>query len=256
MFILNKCWVVLREFADFKVKLLYKNVFLLLASLALIIPQPCINIADDKSKTDSSVQEVSSQIIASKSFSLDDRNPNKIVNNVFKDNILLTLNYLDERVKNKSEIEWSDIEQPRRYEFDLKPQETFAFHDQILENFNKSVVKTTNSHFNYQDGFKSSGYLFGDGVCHLASILNWAAKDAGLFIYTPTDHNFAKINEVPKEYGVSIFYMPDGFEKSARQNLYITNNLDAPVSFLFDYNGEILSIDIIKTKSPELCYLK
>ena len=122
----------------------------------------------------------------------------------------------------------------------------FVFHDQILPEYKGSVVRTTNAHFNYQDGFKSDGYLTGDGVCHLASLIYWTAKDAGLEAYAPTDHDFAEIPGVPKEYGVSIYDLPGAFETSARQNLYITNNLDKPVSFIFNYDGSNLTVDVIK----------
>lgn len=183
--------------------------------------------------------------LAQKSMSLEKRYNNEFVNNVFKDNILLSLNYMDGEVGGKNDIVWSDVEKPKNYSFTLKPGESFAFHDQILPEYDKSVVKTTNAHFNFQDGFKSDGYLTGDGVCHLASLIYWAAKDAGLSAYAPTNHNFAKINEVPKEYGVSIYALPGAFETSARQNLYITDNLDSPVTFVFNYDGENLSVNVL-----------
>ena len=200
-------------------------------------------------KNETNVAESSGDTLASKTFSLEDRNSSKFVNDIFKDNILLTLNYMEGRVKNKSEIVWEDIEKPRSYRFELKPGESFAFHDQILKSHNETVVKTTNARFNYQDGFKSSGYLYGDGVCHLASILYWASLDAGLESHAPTNHNFADINEVPRQYGVSIYAIPGGFEKSASQNLYITNSLDTPISFIFNYDGRELSVDVTKSKS-------
>jgi len=228
-------------------KLLY--LFILLIILFPSSPAEVVNVANNNS-----VEEEGYSTLSSKSISLEERYPNKFVNDVFKDNILLTLNYMDGTVKNKSEIVWENIEKPRDYKFDLNPGESFAFHSQILDKFNKNVVKTTNARFNYQDGFKSDGYLMGDGVCHLASILYWAAKDAGLTAYDPSNHNFAVINEVPKEYGVSIFYLPGGFDKSARQNLYITNNLDARVSFVFNYDGEILSVNITKANTSALSY--
>jgi len=185
--------------------------------------------------------------LVTKSFSLNERSDNEYVNAVFKDNILLTLNYLDGTVKNKSDIVWDDIEKPRVYQFTLDPGESFAFHEQVLLDIGKNVVKTTNAHFNYQDGFKSDGYLMGDGVCHLASLIYWAAKDANLEAYAPTNHDFARINEVPKEYGVSIYSLPGGFDVSARQNLYITNNLDNTVTFIFSYDGNNLTVGITKS---------
>ncbi|HKC05172.1 MAG TPA: VanW family protein, partial [Patescibacteria group bacterium] len=80
----------------------------------------------------------------------------------------------------------------------------------------------------------------GDGVCHLASLISWAAKDAGLDVYVPARHDFAKINDVPKEYGVSInSNKPYG-------NLYITNNFDKPVTFNFNYDGTNLTVSVSK----------
>lgn len=188
-------------------------------------------------------------LLSEKSFSLDKRyDGSEFVNGVFKDNILLTLNYLNGNITKRSDIDWGEIDKPNAYQFTLAPGESFAFHDQYLPEI-KNVTKTTNAHFNYQDGFKSDGYLMGDGVCHLASILYWAAKDAGLETFAPTNHDFAKINEVPKEYGVSIYSLPGGFEKSSRENLYITNNYDEDVSFVFFYDGNRLSILVTKSNS-------
>jgi len=185
-------------------------------------------------------------VLASHSFSLENRYGNSFVNGVFKDNILLTLAYLDGTVKDKTDISWGKVTSPFSYKFTLDPGQGFAFHDQILPEYKGSVVQTTNAHFNYQDGFKSDGYLTGDGVCHLASLIYWAAKDSGLSTIAPTDHDFAKIPEVPRQYGVSIYDLPGAFDTSARQNLYITNNLDKPVSFEFSYNGSDLTIDVVK----------
>lgn len=187
--------------------------------------------------------------LAQKTISLEDRYNNTFVNDVFKDNMLLTLNYMDGDVKAKKDINWSDIEKPNVYQFTLNPGERFAFHDQVLPKYNSNIVKTTNAHFNYTDGFKSDGYLMGDGVCHLASLMYWAAKDAGVDAYAPTSHDFAKINEVPKEYGVSIYALPGDLSTSARQNLYITNNLDRPVTFSFVYDGENLTVNVLETTS-------
>jgi len=179
--------------------------------------------------------------LASHSFSLENRYGNKFVNDVFKDNILLTLNYMDGAVKDKSEIDWNNIEKPFHYEFILKPGEAFTFHDKGLPEYSKNVVKTTNAHFNWNEGFKSDGSLTGDGVCHLASLIYWTAKDAGLTTYVPSNHNFAVIPDVPKEDGVAIM-SPDPLG-----NLYVTNSLDKPVAFVFNYDGTNLSISVNKT---------
>ncbi len=184
------------------------------------------------------------QPLAQHSMPLDDRYSNPYVNGVFKDNILLTLNYLSGAVKSAQQISWDDVEKPFHFEFTLQPGQTFAFHDSLLPEYAGRVVKTTNTHFNYQDGFKSDGYLTGDGVCHLASLIYWTAEDAGLAANAPTNHNFAPIPDVPREFGVAIYVSPSS-AASARENLYITNNKKAPVSFIFDYRDNLLTTSIM-----------
>ncbi len=190
--------------------------------------------------------------ISTHSFSMEKRYDDTFVNGVFRDNILLTLHYMAGTVDEKEDIVWEEINKPFHYEFTLKPGESFAFHDQISPEYNKNVVKTTNAHFNYTDGFKSDGYLMGDGVCHFASLIYWAAKDAGLTAVSPVNHDFAAIPEVPKEYGVSIYFMPGNFGNSSRQNLYITNTLDTPITFSFDYNGENLTVNVVEEVDQKL----
>ena len=186
--------------------------------------------------------------LASRSYSMEARYNVPSVNQVFKDNILLTLKYMDGSVKTKGDISWSEIEKPFHSEFSLNPGEAFAFHDQVLPEYKDSIVKTTNAHFNSTDGFLSDGWLVGDGVCHLASFIHVVALDAGLTSVSLARHDFAKINEVPREFGVSIKYMPGEFANSSRQNLYIINNLDKPVTFEFDYDGTNLTIGVIEAK--------
>ena len=184
--------------------------------------------------------DVSSVVLASHSFSMANRYGNEFVNTVFKDNILLTLNYLNGEVKSKSDIDWTKIESSFHYEFSLKPGEEFAFHEHTTPEYSKNVVKTTGVNFNWVEGFKSDGLLVGDGVCHLASLMYWTAKDAGLTAFAPSNHNFAQIPDVPKEYGVAIE------APSPWGNLYIVNNFDKPVTFIFDYDGKDLDISVIE----------
>lgn len=185
--------------------------------------------------------------LASHSMPLNDRYGNAFVNDVFKDNILLTMNYMEETVKSKNDISWDKVENPFHYEFTLDKGAVFAFHDQVLPEYKDLVVKTTNAHFNFQDGFKSDGYLTGDGVCHLASLIYWVAKDAGLEAYAPRNHDFAKIPDIPKEYGVAIYAYPGQAASSSLENLYITNNKENPVRFVFDYKDDVLTLSISAT---------
>jgi hypothetical protein len=201
----------------------------LLLVLALISHQP-----------QAQVLGASSVALASHSFSLEDRYDNSFVNGVFKDNILLALRYMDGSVKGKADISWDAVERPFHSEFTLQPGEAFAFHNGVLPDYKGKVVKTMGVHFNSLEGFKYDGDLVGDGVCHLASLIYWAAKDAGLTAVAPRNHDFAKINEVPKEYGVAILSL------DPNQNLYITNNLDKPVTFTFSTDETNLTVTVIE----------
>ncbi|RJQ36967.1 hypothetical protein C4559_04525 [Candidatus Microgenomates bacterium] len=182
--------------------------------------------------------------LSSRTISLEKRYAVKSVNDVFKDNMLLNLAYMRNEVKKTSDIDWNKIRKPFHYGLELNPDETFAYSQDVLPEYKSKINKTTNAHFNSQEGFKSDGYLVGDGVCHLASIIYWAAKDAGLDTLAPTNHDFAAIPEIPKEYGVSIYYMPGQEGSNARQNLYINNNTGEKVIFKFDFDGENLKVTV------------
>lgn len=187
---------------------------------------------------------VDMNLLSAQSMSLENRYSNKFVNDVFKDNILLNIAYLSGKVTKKEDIKWTEIEKPFEYKFTLIPGKTFAFHDDVLDEYKVSVVKTTNAHFNFDDGFKSDGYLTGDGVCHLASLMYWSAKTAGLSAYAPSNHNFAVIPEIDKEFGVAIYKSPGNYNSNAMQNLYITNNKKNSVVFDFTYKNSQLKFSV------------
>ena len=184
--------------------------------------------------------------LAQHEFSLNDRYGNSYVNDVFKDNILLTVDYATGKKVDGANINWSNVNKPFEHRITLKPGETFAFHDDVLPQYAGKVDKTTNAHFNSTEGFKSDGYLVGDGVCHLASLLYWVARDAGLTAVAPTRHDFAKIPEVPAQYGVSIYNYPGKSASNEAQNLYITNNKTHTVAFEFAYDGNNLKITAVE----------
>lgn len=184
-------------------------------------------------------------VVASRAISLENRYPAPSVNEVFRDNILLNLAYMKKEVSNPSEIKWGDVRKPFRYEFVLDTGKAFAFQEDVYPKYKNTIVKTTNAHFNLQEGFKSDGYLAGDGVCHLASLIYWVAKDANLEAEAPVNHDFMPIPDIPREYGVSIYSSPGQVDANARQNLYITNNTQSEIFFVFDYDGETLTISIL-----------
>ena len=187
--------------------------------------------------------------LATHEISLNDRSTVKSVNDVFKDNILLTAFYLKNgRSAVSKRPNWDTVSQAFDYSITLYPEQVFAFHDGLMPDYKNRAVVTTNSHFDAGTGFKSDGYLFGDGVCHLASLMYWSAQDAGLETESPVDHNFSKIPGIPKEYGVSIYFHPNLPSASARQNLYITNNRHKPISFNLTYQNSTLSFSISELK--------
>lgn len=183
--------------------------------------------------------------LASHTMPLNDRYPVESVNQVFKDNILLDLAYLKGDVSDPKNIDWQKIEQPNEFKFILKPGQTFAFHDGVLPEYaNPAVVGT--SHFGPQDGYKSDGYLYGDGVCHIASLFNWVAQDAGLKVDAPTNHNFMPIPDIAKQYGTAIYYSPGAAQTNAKENLYITNTKDKDVTFDITYNSDSVQVSVVK----------
>ncbi len=190
------------------------------------------------------VDSVNTKQLASEQISLEKRYGNSYVNDVFKDNILLNVAYLSGKVTSKEDVDWKEVGKPISYRFTLLPNKTFAFHEDVLGKYKNSVVKTTNANFNYDDGFKSDGYLIGDGVCHLASLMYWVSKNAGLEAYAPTSHDFAVIPEIDRQYGVSIYKTPGSSNANAMQNLYITNNKKNPIVFEFAYNNNQLKFSI------------
>lgn len=183
-------------------------------------------------------------VLGSHTMSLETRYADKYVNDIFKDNILLNTYYLGGKQISNGQPNWNEVRQPFEYDLKLQPGQVFAYHDDVLPEFQGKITRTTNAHFNSIEGFKSDGYLIGDGVCHLASLINWAAKDAGLEVKAPTNHDFAVIPEVPREYGVAIYALKGSPGTGSNQNLYVTNSKTKPVDLKFAYDGHNLTVSI------------
>lgn len=184
--------------------------------------------------------------LGSRSISLNTRYGYELPDNVYKDNILLNLAYLSGVVKSKSEINWDQLHQPKTIQFSLEPGQRFAYHDMIAPEYKDNVALAVHTNFGAGDGYKYEGGLYGMGVCHLASLIHWAALDAGLESIAPTNHDFYPIPEIPKEYGVAVYSSPDAPAVSSKQNLYIKNTLDSKVTFKFDFDGTNLKVSVIK----------
>ena len=175
----------------------------------------------------SSEVKVSEQVLAKQSLSLDVRARGKHINEVFKFNILLAVKKFG-------------------HGFTLQPGETFAFHENVLPKFRNSSLRTGWTKYEAGEGYQTVLGLAGNGVCHLASLMDWAASEAGLEVAAPVSHNFALVPGVPKKYGASIHYCPRGCN-SANQNLYIRNNFDFPVKFTFETAKNNLSLTISRS---------
>lgn len=186
------------------------------------------------------------EILSSHEISLNNRYPVKAVSDVFKDNILLNIAYMDGKVKSSRDIKWDEIRRPFHSELTLEPGQVFAFHEDVLGEYKGKMGKTSNAHFIGQEGFKTDGYLYGDGVCHLVSLIYWTSKDAGLDTLAPVRHDFMAIPEIPREYGVSIYSNPNTLGTNAQQNLYVTNNRNKTITFNFDYVDEKLKVSVVE----------
>ncbi len=191
------------------------------------------------------VKQVEPVVIGERSISLENRQINRPLNEIYKDNILLNMAYMRGVVTKGSTVNWDTVRAPFEYQFVLQPGEKFAFHDLVSEEYAYPTF-TTSSHVGGEEGYKYDGRLYGMGVCHLASVINWAAKDAGLNPVAPTNHDFYAINEIPKEHGVAIYADPGATGVSAKQNLYITNSKDAAVTFKFNFDGDNLKVSVLK----------
>lgn len=196
--------------------------------------------------SEAQIQAQSETVLGTRSMSLDTRWGYENPENVYKDNILLNLAYMNGTVKSKNDINWDNLKQPFTMEFSLEPGQRFAYHNIIDPQYSDNVALAVNTNFGAGDGYKFSDGLYGMGVCHLASLIHWAALDAGLESVAPSNHDFYAIPEIPKEYGVAIFNSPDSKEASIKQNLYIKNTLDSKVTFKFDFDGTNLKVSVVK----------
>lgn len=185
-------------------------------------------------------------LISEHSMQLSERYKDPFVNEVMKKNILLELAYMSGKITSPGQIKWPDIEKPFQFDVVLHPGEFFTFHDDVPVQYKNRIAKTGNAHFLYQEGFVSDGYLAGDGVCHLASLINWTALDAGLSVVAPTNHDFATIPQIPREYGVAVYYNPGQHTTNQMQNLYIINNKNWDIYLRFTYDGDKVRASVFK----------
>lgn len=194
-------------------------------------------------------------VLAEHILDLETRLPNEQGSQAFADNIVLTLHYLKGDVAaykidgqnpvRDTNLNWEKIREPFEATLTLNPGEVFAYHDTILPEFEGLTLKTTNAHYMSKEGFKTFAGLPGNGVCHLASLINWVSKDAGLEVTSKVNHDFYPVPGVPRENGTSIRWGPNGEFNSRNQNLYVKNNFDHPVTFEFEVSMENVKMSVV-----------
>jgi len=178
------------------------------------------------------------EILAEHTLNLEERLPDsEFGNEVFKYNILLALKYIEGD---------PDLGEPFIAEVELQPGEVFAFQENLLPEFENKNVKTGWTKYIAQEGYKPLSGLYGNGVCHLASLINWVAADAGLEVTALANHNFWPVPGVPKEYGTSIRYLADNSWKTKNQNLYLENTFDYSVKLIFEASDKEVYLRVVK----------
>ena len=207
----------------------------------LISPVPIVQLAQ---------AEAGEEILAERQLDLTTRHPDENINGVFADNILLAVWYFSGQ---SQPPESTRILDRIIVEVELGPGEVWAFHDMVLPEFKPEALETSGgsliasgTRYTAKEGYRTALGLPGNGVCHLATLMNWVASEAGLEVTAKVNHNFAPVPGVPEKYGTSIRYSPDGSLNSANQNLYIKDNFDDPIRLIFTLEGSSLKLRIVR----------
>ena len=97
-------------------------------TLAILPLSLLLNLGSGGNHSNPVIPAINEHVIAQKEMPLNDRYPVKSVSDIFKDNILLNLAYMNGKVTKASDIKWDEITKPFKFEFRLEPNKTFAFH--------------------------------------------------------------------------------------------------------------------------------
>ena len=100
--------------------------------------------------------EVREEVLAEHFMDLNTRAAGEHVNEVFKFNILLAVEKFG-------------------HSFILEPGEGFAFHENMALEFTDLPMKTGFTRYTAKEGYQTVLGLPGNGVCHLATLMNWVA---------------------------------------------------------------------------------
>lgn len=156
------------------------------------------------------------QLLTTRMMSLGNRHLSSEINAIWAKNILLAVSRI------------SPLDAGR-----LKEDPTFLGSIQMVPDAEFSFVKEAGPTLTEKDGFLSDGILPGNGVCHLASLINWALEDAsisGIEINNVVPHS-APIPGIPNNRAVSIL------SADPKQDLVIKNKGKVTLELVFRYVG-------------------
>lgn len=203
-------------------------------------------------------------LLAQKEMDLTQRQKDRYVNEIFADNILLYLRYLkgdadatvNQQLTTTSQkvMDLAKVREPFTFSFTLVPGEVFAFHPDVLPEFQNKPRRTALTTFKSSEGYRFVAGLWANGVCHIASLINWAAQEAGLKVTAKVNHDFAPIPGVPREFGTAIYYMEGAANANQQQNLYLENTYDFPVTLTFTVTDTKVILTISHPFTPALLF--
>lgn len=179
-------------------------------------------------------------VLSTGTMDLSYRYPIENTSRVFAENILVNLYHLSRLGKGESEQITEGFKPqenvPASFSLTLQPGEVFAFHDQVLNQYKESKIVAPEGGYRPKDGYILLGGLYGNGVCHLATLMNYVARRSGVEVTALTRHDFAPVPGFDREYGTSI----STGNSPERQNLYIKNDKEMPLELKFDLQGNEL----------------
>lgn len=192
-------------------------------------------------------------VLARESIDLTKRVPDPVVSRLFADNILLNLHYMKGDVSDVSyepkkgavrPILWDKVREPFSFSIRLEPGEVLAYHDDVLPEFEGRKIRTGWTQFSMMEGYKIFDGLWGDGVCHLATLINWVSSKAGLRVKALVNHDFFPVPGVDRKYGTSIVYIPGSYT-TEMQNLYVENTFNSPVLLKFSARSDGVDLSVV-----------
>lgn len=168
-------------------------------------------------------------VLSERALIFDEFNLGDYADGILSFNILRYFHFLK---GDAEEFVGNEVREPFEGRLVLNPGEVFAYHPEVLDEYQDAVAITPETDLSLADGYKALEGLSANGVCYSASLFNWVASEAGLEVVAKVNHDFFPVPGVPREYGTSIYHLA-GSHSSRLQNLYIRNSYEFPVEFCY-----------------------